>query len=106
MSRNQLVLQQWLEQLYQWHPAWGPAMGAVIFGFMALWGFEAWYLNRAHDDLLKREQRLELAGDWLRLIRQDVADVFLSVFLSIALANCLLGAITAVLIFVAVLISK
>jgi integral membrane sensor domain MASE1 len=102
MSRNPLVLQQWLEQLNQWHPAWGPAMGAAIFGFMALWAVEAWYLNRAHDDLLKREQRLELAEDWLRLIRQDIAGVFLS----IALANCLLGAIIAVLIFIAVQIFK
>jgi hypothetical protein len=106
MSRNPLVLQQWLEQLNQWHPAWGPAICAAIFGFMTLWAFEAWYMNRAHDDLLKREQRLVLAEDWLRLIRQDIADVFLSVFLSIALANCLLGAISAVLIFIAVLIFK
>jgi hypothetical protein len=52
MSRNPLVLQQWLEQLYQWHPAWAPAMGAAIFGFMALWGLEAWYLNRVHDGSL------------------------------------------------------
>jgi hypothetical protein len=104
MSRNPLVLQQWLEQLYQWHPAWAPAMGATIFGVMALWGFEAWYLNRAHYDLLERDQRLELAGDRLRVIRQDIAEVFLSVFLSIALANCFLGTIAAVLIFVAVLI--
>jgi hypothetical protein len=106
MSRNPLVLQQWLEQLYQWHPAWAPAMGAAIFGFMALWGLEAWYLNRVHDGSLEREQRLELAKGWLRAIRQDIAEVFLSVFLSIALANCLLGAITAVLIFVAVPIFK
>jgi hypothetical protein len=102
MSRNPLVLQQWLEQLNQWHPAWGPAMGAAIFGCMAVWAFEAWYLNRAHDDLLKRELRLELAEDWLRLIRQDVVGVFLS----ITLANCLLCAIIAVLIFIAVLTFK
>jgi hypothetical protein len=69
------------------------AIGVIVFAVII--GFQAWFLSRSVERIIKDDSWARTVEDWSKLIRQDVAGVLLL----LSITNGLLGAIAAILLF-------
>jgi hypothetical protein len=70
---------------------------AAVTGFAIVALYQAWFLSRAMKHVIDENARVRTNAveGWAKLIRQDVAGITVG----IGIANGLLGAIVAILIF-------
>lgn len=75
---------------HQWMLFLAATGGAAIAA-----SIQAWYVSRLSDRVFERETDIQSVAEWTKLTRQDVAGMLVT----LGIANMLLGAILAVLIF-------